>query len=190
MHGGGKVFSSRVQKRRRSDVEFSSLASVCCTHAHALDRSTNVLVSIRAPPLPCFVFSQIAKCWGEQCPLTLALVNAVAAAGGKGVSSPFSFDRYSWIERVLCDPGTTAERPRPAALAATTGTTPPACNDGGHGGCSGDGGDVGLRRVVELAFDTLLGDATKECFVRLGVLAEGTVAPSEMLSNLWDQVRG
>eukprot|EP00752_Nemacystus_decipiens_P005163 g4686.t1 len=123
--------------------------------------------------------TELAKRWGDLGPLTLALVNAVAAAGGKschsfGDSSPFSCERYSWIERVLCDTGADVERP------------PSARDDGGYGGLS-HGGGVGLRRAIDLAFDTLLDDATKECFVKLGVLAEGTVAPSDMLSNLWDQ---
>lgn len=34
-----------------------------------------------------------------------------------------------------------------------------------------------------------LDSATKECFFMLGVLAEGTIAPADMLSNLWNQVR-
>lgn len=141
--------------------------------------------------------SQLARRWGETVPLALALVNAIAAAGGKGShpfgdSSPFSSERYSWIERVLCGTDTDVEHPPPVVAAA--GTVPSAGDDGDDGGCShgggGDGGGgVGLRRVIELAFETLLGDTTKECFVRLGVLAEGAVAPSEMLSNLWDQVR-
>ncbi|CAB1117060.1 unnamed protein product [Ectocarpus sp. CCAP 1310/34] len=51
----------------------------------------------------------------------------------------------------------------------------------------GDGYDA-FSRVMELGFDALPGDKTKDCFVRLGVLAEGTVAPLDMLSNLWEQV--
>lgn len=141
------------------------------------------------PPTPViFVFSQLATRWGEIVPLALALVGAVAAAGGKGShpfgeSLPFSVERYTWIERVLCDTDTVVERPPSPPLAvAAKGTVPPAASDAAGGG-------EGLRRVIKLAFDTLLGGTTKECFVRLGVLAEGAVAPSEMLSNLWDQVR-
>lgn len=139
--------------------------------------------------------SQLATRWGEIVPLTLTLVNAVAAAGGKGShalgdSSPFSFERYGWIERVLCDAdtGTDADRPPAAAAVAAAGTVPPVGYDGDHSGCNHGGSGAGLRRAIELAFETLLGDTTKACFVRLGVLAEGTVAPFEMLSNLWEQV--
>lgn len=146
------------------------------------------------------VFSQLIEHWSEISPLALALVNAVATAGGKGShpfsdSLPFDAERYDRIERMLCDNDTDIERPPPtvAAMAAV----PSVSDHGDHGGCSraassagaGFGGGVELTRVIKLVFDTLLGDTTKECFVRLGVLAEGTVAPFEMLSNLWDQVR-
>lgn len=147
---------------------------------------------MRNPP-PLFVFSQLAKSWGEIVPLDLALVNAVAAADGPhpfGGSLPFDAGRYSWIERVLCDVDTDIERPPPAV--AAIGAVPSDSDDGDHGGYSrggGGGSGVGFGRLIKLTFDTLLGDTTKECFVRIGVLAEGTVAPFEMLSNLWDQVK-
>lgn len=34
-----------------------------------------------------------------------------------------------------------------------------------------------------------LDPAMRECFFMLGVLAKGTIAPFDMLSNLWNQVR-
>lgn len=42
-------------------------------------------------------------------------------------------------------------------------------------------------RVVDLSVSEL-DLKSRECFQGLGVLAEGTVAPLDMLSHLWDQV--
>lgn len=162
-----------MKDRRRPVAEiFLAAVSLACTSDRSLHTRLSTCVNPPLPrPLCFFFFSQLAKRWGEVVPLALTLVNTVAAAASKGChsfggSSPFSSERYSWIERALCDTDT----------------------DVGHGGCHGGGG-VGLRRAIELTFNTLLAGTTKECFVRLGVLAEGTVAPSDMLSNLWDQVR-
>lgn len=59
-----------------------------------------------------------------------------------------------------------------------------------------DAGGVPRALVDRTDFDGMaffgvneLDPATRECFFMLGVLAEGTIAPADMLSNLWNQVR-
>ncbi|CAM9225561.1 unnamed protein product [Ectocarpus sp. 4 AP-2014] len=106
---------------------------------------------------------QVVNDCGEIAPLALAIVGAVIAGqderGGRQDNSPPCdyAERCRQIERQLIRD---------------------------HVRC-GDG--YALSRVMELGFGALPGDKTKECFVRLGVLAEGTVAPLDMLSNLWEQ---
>ncbi|CAM9782268.1 unnamed protein product [Ectocarpus sp. 8 AP-2014] len=106
---------------------------------------------------------QVVNDCGEIAPLALAIVGAVVAGqderGGRRDNSPPCdyAERCRQIERQLIRD---------------------------HDRC-GDG--YALSRVMELGFGALPGDKTKDCFVRLGVLAEGTVAPLDMLSNLWEQ---
>ncbi|CAB1117058.1 unnamed protein product [Ectocarpus sp. CCAP 1310/34] len=106
---------------------------------------------------------QVVNHCGEIAPLALAIVGAVIAGqdetGDRRDNSP---------------PCNYAERCRRIERRITR-----------HQDC-GDGYDA-FSRVIELGFNALPGDKTKDCFVRLGVLAEGTVAPLDMLSNLWEQ---
>ncbi|CAM9295753.1 unnamed protein product, partial [Ectocarpus sp. 13 AM-2016] len=106
---------------------------------------------------------QVVNHCGEIAPLALAIVGAVIAGqdetGDRRDNSP---------------PCNYAERCRQIERQVTR-----------HQDC-GDGYDM-FSSVMELGFDALPGDKTKDCFVRLGVLAEGTVAPLDMLSNLWEQ---
>ncbi|CAM9558911.1 unnamed protein product [Ectocarpus sp. 12 AP-2014] len=106
---------------------------------------------------------QVVNDCGEIAPLALAIVGAVVAGqderGGRRDNSPPCdyAERCCQIERQVTR----------------------------HQDC-GDGYDM-FSSVMELGFGALAGDNTKDCFVRLGVLAEGTVAPLDMLSNLWEQ---
>ncbi|CBJ26008.1 armadillo/beta-catenin repeat family protein / U-box domain-containing protein [Ectocarpus siliculosus] len=106
---------------------------------------------------------QVVNHCREVAPLALAIVGAVIAGqderGGRRDNS------------LSCD---YAERCRQIERQVTR-----------HQDC-GDGYDA-FNRVMELGFGALPGDKTKDCFIRLGVLAEGTVAPLDMLSNLWGQ---
>ncbi|CAN0046685.1 unnamed protein product, partial [Ectocarpus fasciculatus] len=106
---------------------------------------------------------QVVNDCGEIAPLALAIVGAVIAGqderGGRRDNSP---------------PCNYAERCRQIEQQLIRDHD-----------CFGDG--YALSRVMELGFGALPEDKTKDCFVRLGVLAEGTVAPLDMLSNLWEQ---
>ncbi|CAN0064908.1 unnamed protein product [Ectocarpus sp. 4 AP-2014] len=106
---------------------------------------------------------QVVNHCGEIAPLALAIVGAVIAGQDetgcrRDNSPPCDYaERCRQIERQIAR----------------------------HQAC-GDGYDA-FSKVMEMGFDALPGDKTKDCLVRLGVLAEGTVAPLDMLSNLWEQ---
>ncbi len=121
-------------------------------------------------------------------PLALALIGAVAAAEGRegqrfDNSPPFDAARYRWIERQLRDTDVNDHRADRDDNEQDHAVTPSV----GAGGYNDGAGT--LRRIIKLGFDTLRGEGTRDCFMRLGVLPQGAVVQEDMLASLWEQVR-